>query len=128
MDQGNAGDATGVSVLKGVVQNLSQLIAAQRFAGSFTIGTTTGTNTLGTTSTQVVAADSKRTSLVFHNPSSTVMVLLAQNAVATWSAPGGAFVLLPQDYLSLSGVVQSAWNAAAQTGTANPLTVTTFGT
>ena len=115
-----------VSNVKNIVTNIGQLTASRRNINTFTIGTTISVNTLGTTSAQVISADSTRTYIMFHNPSDTVTVLVRQNATATFSSRGGAFIVLPMSYVEFSGSIQLAWNAAAQTGASNPLTVTSF--
>lgn len=114
-----------VSTIKGAVRNIAQLNTSLKNARAFAIGTTTAINNLGTTSTQVLPVDSTRISVLFHNPSDSVVVLVAPNAVASFTARGGSFLILPQDSLPLAGSVQVAWNAAAQSGTTNPLTIST---
>jgi hypothetical protein len=111
------------STAQGIVTNLAKLVSATQ-RNAFVLGPVTAINNLGTTSVQVIAADTTRTSIVFHNPMSatTVLVCLAPT-VATFSAPGGSFVVLPQDYLPLTGNVQSAWNGVAQAGSTCSLTI-----
>jgi hypothetical protein len=112
------------STAQGIVTNLAKLVSATQ-RNAFVLGPVTAINNLGTTSMQVIAADTTRTSIVFHNPMSatTVLVCLAPT-VATFTLPGGNWIVLPQDYLPLTGNVQGAWNAVAQAGNACSLTIT----
>lgn len=119
------------STLQGVVRNLSQWTKAQGTVGSFFLNSTLAVSNVGTTASLAVAANTTRSVLLFHNPGDSVALLLApatdaNNAAitATFSSRGGGYILLPQDYLPLTGAnVQLAWNVAAQSGTTNPLTV-----
>jgi hypothetical protein len=95
-------------------------------------GATVAVNNLGTGSVQVIAADQNRKTIYFHNPNvaGQVNVLVCQaldingNALtASFSTPGGGWVILPGDTLAITGDVQGAWLATAQSGTTNGLTV-----
>lgn len=120
-----------VSYLKGGVQTLGNIAITQRFPGSFSIGDTVALNTLSTTTIQVLPSDPARIGIVFHNPNTSTSVVLAPktdiNGAAitnTTTLTGGNYVLLPQDYLYLSGgVCQLAWFGIVQSGTALALTV-----
>ena len=99
----------------------------------YVMGDVTALNTLSTTAITVAAQDQERTFLLFHNPSSGVTLYIGPTESASGAAltpvaasPGGTFVLLPQDYLQLSGNCQSAWRAVSSSGSANPLTVVSF--
>jgi hypothetical protein len=121
-----AGAQDVVTQLRGVVQQLSSWVAVGQREGSFTIGTVTAVNNLGTASIQIIAADSARTYIVFHNPSNTVELLVCQSpTVASFTTRGGSFLILPGDYLTLTGAVSVAWNGIAQSGANNPLTIIT---
>jgi hypothetical protein len=125
---GGSGDGgASLATLKGIAQTIGQLVPASQRQG-FTIGTVLAVNNIGTSSIQVLAAPNPAiTWLVFHNPSNTVELLVqfASLGAASFSARGGAFLLLPGDYLPLSGAVSFAWNGIAQSGTNNPLTIVT---
>jgi hypothetical protein len=122
------------STLQGVTRNVGLMIRAQQLSASYAIGATISLNTLTTTSIQVLAAAVGRSGIVFHNPSDTIPMLLAPatdasgNAIAaTFALRGGAYLLLPQSYLAVSGSnCQLAWNAVSSTGPTNPITIATF--
>src|ERR1043166_987906 len=124
-------DERAISILEGVSLNLGKLAQLQRIVNTLPLGAVLST-TVGTTNAQVIAADSTRTGIVFHNAGTPVPLLVAPSTDAngtalspTFSSPQGGLVILPLDYLPLSGNVQTAWTAAAQTATANPLTIIT---
>jgi hypothetical protein len=87
---------------------------------------------LGTSSTQVIAADSSRRSITFHNPNTATNANIvvcpafdnsANALTASFSAPGGSYVLYPGAEKKFEGNVQTAWLAAASTGTTNGVTM-----
>jgi hypothetical protein len=122
-----ADDSASLATAKGIAQTLGQMVpGVQRQA--FTIGTVTAVNNLGTSLIQVLANPNPAISwIVFHNPSNTVELLVAPASIpgVSFSARGGAFLLLPGDFLSLVGTVSFAWNGIAQSATNNPLTIIT---
>jgi hypothetical protein len=120
---------------KGAVQNLGRLISAVQDA--FAPSTATKTiqiNTIGTTSVQVLAADATRSIIIFHNPSSTNPLLVAQSVdglglpiVPSFATPGGSWYVGPLGKETFQGVVcQTIWNAVGSTNVStNPLTILT---
>jgi hypothetical protein len=128
---GTTGDGgASLATLKGIAQTIGQLVPASQRDG-FTLGNVIAVNNIGTSSVQVLAAPSPAiTWIVFHNPSNTVelLVQLASLGAPSFSARGGAFLLLPGDFLPLSGAVSFAWNGIAQSGSNNPLTIVTSPT
>ena len=87
-------------------------------------------NNLGQSGQQVVGPNPARTTLTFHNPG-TVSNIYVYPVVAGDGTPmspgvvtlGGTFVVWPGATVSLSGEIQTAWAAFAQSGGGNPLTV-----
>lgn len=96
-------------------------------------GSTVAVNNLGASSTQVITSAPARKNITFHNPNVAgnvnVLVCQAQDSAgntltASFSAPGGGFVLFPGSSLIIEGdAAQSAWLAVAQSGSSNGLTV-----
>ncbi len=95
---------------------------------------TTGINNLGTTAIPVLAANTTRHGLIFHNPATTnVNIYAFQSTIATaptLSAVGGAFVIVPGATLAFPSVeyqnINTAFSAFAGTGTSNALTIVEF--
>lgn len=117
---------TAINALATIFNTLS--VAMQSYGGT----SVTALNSIASSSsTQAVAADAVRVSLMFHNPSSSVSLLLAPAKDTTgaaltpsFSSRGGSLLLLPQNYLQVGGdVCQQAWNVIASGGSGNPLTV-----
>ena len=97
-------------------------------------GNSLGVNNVGSSvNVKVIAADPGRQSITFHNPNvagSGVNVLISQtvdangNALApTFAAPGGGYVMLPGTTYTFTGDIQGAWQAIAQSGSTNGLTI-----
>lgn len=96
-------------------------------------GSTTAVNTLGTASMQVIAAAQSRKKITFHNPNTAnninVLVCQALDAsgaalTASFSAPGGGFVIFPGSSLTIEGnAAQGAWLSVAESGSNNGLTI-----
>jgi hypothetical protein len=88
-----------------------------------TVSTATGSKvtaaTVGTVGAQVVAGNSARVSISFHNPGSgNVFVYPVTNSAGapntpSNASPAGAFVVMPGTMLMLSGECQLAWGAFA---------------
>ena len=100
------------------------------FASTLPVSSPLAVNNLGTSSIQVIGADSTRVALLFHNPNDSVSVIVcpatdANGATLTpsFTTRGGGFIILPQDYLPVSGNCQTAWKAIAASGAANGLTI-----
>lgn len=124
-------DPQVITNLQGIAVNLGKLANLQRIGNTLPVGQVLGT-TVGTTNIQVIAADTTRTGIVFHNAGTSVSVLVAPSTDAngkaiapTFTAPQGGLVILPLDYLPLSGNVQSVWTGSAQSGASNALTIIT---
>lgn len=131
MANDSPGNPQLVPTLQGIGTNLAKLAQLQRIGNTLPVGAVLGT-TIGTVSQQVIGADPNRTGIVFHNAGTSVPLLFAPatdaNGAAlapTFSSPQGGFVVLPLDYLPLSGNVQSPWNGAAQSGTTNAASMVT---
>lgn len=79
---------------------------------------------VGTSSIQVAAADLKRRGIIFANPGTVTIRIVPGNEVAV---AGQGIPLLPGAMLQLMGGklinYNSAWNAIADSGSANPLTI-----
>lgn len=120
-----------VSNIKGAVVNIGQLIAALRLNESFYIVDTIQLGTLTTTSVQVIAADSTRNALLFHNPGDSISLLVAPatdssgNAISlSLAARQGGYIVSPHDFVPLTGNnCQLAWNGISLSGSSNPLTI-----
>lgn len=100
------------------------------FANTLPVSAPLAINNLGTSSIQVIGADSTRSALLFHNPngSASVIVCPALNSngtalAASFSLRGGGFLIQPKESLAFSGNCQTAWNAVADTGSSNGLTI-----
>ncbi len=99
------------------------------FANTFPINIPVSVNNLGTSSIQVIGADPTRSALTFHNPgSATIIVCPSVNSVgsamtASFTTRGGGFIIGPGETLPFSGICQTAWNAIANSGAANGLTI-----
>ena len=90
---------------------------------------------LGTSPSNVIAADSTRGAITFHNPNLTsttnVSVLLypttdlnGNSLSPTFSAPGGGYVLLGGGEKTFRGAdAAAAWDAVAASGSTNGLTM-----
>ena len=108
-------------------------IIEQNYRVPITGGSTTAINTLGTSSVQVIAAAQSRKKITFHNPNVVgninVLVCQALDAsgsalTASFSAPGGGFVIFPGSELPIEGdAAAGAWLAVAQSGSNNGLTI-----
>ena len=118
--------------LKGIAQNLSQMVsvygAPGRFASAQTSPLATLVTTLGSTSLTVVAFNANRRGISFHSCDATnnTTIFLTTLAVCT---VGQAMPLLPGQSLFISSDLASnaAWQAAAGTSTAtNALMVLEF--
>lgn len=95
-------------------------------------GGVTAINSLSTTAISVLAADTNRSFVLFHNPSSGVTVYVAPTLTTSGATltllattPGGAFRIIPMDYIQFAGGTQ-AWQAVCSSGSNNPLTVASF--
>lgn len=98
-----------------------------------TPGSTVAFSNLGTSGTQILAADVSRSEVTFHNPntSTNASILVYQandtsgNSLApTFSAPGGGFLILPGGERTFrGGNVGLAWSAVASTGSTNGVTM-----
>lgn len=97
-------------------------------------GNSLGVNNIGNgANIAVIGIDQARKSITFHNPNvagSGVNVLISQkvdangNALApTFASPGGGYVLFPGATYTFTGDIQGAWQAIAQSGTTNGLTI-----
>lgn len=116
-----------LTAMQNGVTALNNLTLSGPKFSSFLIGNITGVNGLSTAATQVLMADATRTSIVFHNPSD-VSLLIYQSSMSitfTSSTRGGGFLLLPQDYLMLSGNCAQAWTVSASSGTTHAITIAT---
>lgn len=90
-------------------------------------------NNLSTTPAQVVAANTARQSLTFHNPGTVDIFIAPVTVVNTGSqvaltpstvALGGCFrVYANGGSLTITGECQGAWQAFAASSTGNPLTI-----
>lgn len=92
----------------------------------------TAINSLSTTAISVIDANDDRSFILFHNPSSGVTVYVAPTLTSTGgvltlnaTSPGGAFRIIPMDYIQFSGGTQ-AWQAVSSSGSGNPLTIASF--
>lgn len=92
-------------------------------------GKVTPLNAVGTVGAQVIAANSQRVKISFHNPG-TQIAYVYPLLTATGSAnaptianPGGSFQVFPGALLEIGGECQGAWGAFAAAGGTNPLTV-----
>lgn len=93
------------------------------------IGVAVGT--LGTTWTQVLAADVSRRGVIFHNPGSVNVFVAPANLSAQPASGAGALLIYPgeeQDVLALDEHqnVNAAWMAWAASGSNRPLTILDF--
>ena len=111
------------------VNGLQQILKVG-FANTFPVSAPLAINNLGTSSIQVIGADSTRSALLFHNQngSASVIVCPAFNAngtalAASFSLRGGGFLIQPKESFPFSGNCQMAWNAVADTGASNGLTI-----
>lgn len=95
-------------------------------------GKVSGVNSVGTGGAQVIGANSRRMGLRFHNPGTVTLYVYSANTAPapTLSALGGAFIIFPQNDVTIYGGnvgilhdVNSAWSAFAATGSSNPLTM-----
>ncbi len=121
------------STLQLIARQMGQQSKGQSAASAFSIGSTLGVGNIGSAaSVAVVGANAGRSVLLFHNPGDSVPLLIAPATDAngapltvTFSSRAGGYLLLPQDYLFLTGInTQLAWNVIAQSGTTNnPITV-----
>lgn len=96
-----------------------------------------GVSSLGTGSTQVIAADTTRKWIEFHNPNTTTQEEVAicpafdnsgsalTAGFGTAGANAGNYVLEPGGIKRFEGNVQSAWLAAAKANANNTLTIWT---
>lgn len=115
-----------VSNLKNGVINIGQLSKILSF---FMGGAVTAVNNVTTTGAQVLAANSARINLSFHNPGNVnLFVYPLVNALGTTNAPtlsalGGSFVVFPGAYFAVVDTTNGAWGAFAASGTTNPLTI-----
>lgn len=86
-------------------------------------------STLGTTAAQVIAADPVRRGIVFHNPGN-VVIRIAPANVALVSGSGGIVIYPQSDFILLDDNplfnVNCAWNAVADSGSNNTLTIFNF--
>lgn len=117
----------GVTAINGV----SRALLGQ--GNCFVAGDVTAINSLSTTAITVIAADTDRAFLVFHNPSSGVTVYVSPSISANGAgltpiatSPGGTFRIIPMDFIQFSGGCQTSWLAVASSGTGQPLTVVSF--
>ncbi len=120
---------TNGRLLLAAVNGLQQTLRIG-FASTLPVSAPLAINNLGTSSIQVISADPTRTSLLFHNPNGTSAIIVCPTTDATgavlsasFTTRGGGFLILPQDYLPLSGNCQTAWNAVAESGANNGLTI-----
>ena len=124
---GGGDPSAALATSKGAAQTLGQLVvAAQRQA--FTVGNVYAVNNVGTTWAQAFGAPNTAIIwIVFHNPSDSIELLVGLGSISgvTFSNRGGAFLLVPGDYLPFVGNVSVNWNAIAASGSANPLTIIT---
>jgi hypothetical protein len=131
--QGGGGDGSlsdAVSKLQAIAQNLGQQNNIAYRSNALAIGTTLAFNAIGTAATTVLSADTSafpRTGILFHNPMSATAVIVSPSTLgATFTSPGGGWVILPYDYLPVAGAVAAfAWTAAVQAGTTGALTIAT---
>ncbi len=121
-----------VSTQKGGVTSLSHIANNMAFMSTYLNGNVSAINNVTTTSRQVLAADQSRISIVFHNPGSTTSLIVCPGLdaagtlmTASFTTRGGGFLIEAKAYLAFSGNCQTAWNAVAETGSANPLTIST---
>jgi len=128
---GDTGSGTFIAVLRALLTNVSKLVQLQRIVNTLPYGGVLAVNNVGTAFAQVIPADQSRTALVFHNPSLTTSVMVApmvdKNGAAlapTFAAPAGGMLILPTDYLPISGNCQAAHGAVAQIAS-SPLTIIT---
>lgn len=91
---------------------------------------TTAVTNIGTSSAQVIGSDSSRRKITFHNPNATNSLIVCQatdagnsSLAATFTSPAGGFVLFAGATQTFQGAIQGAWNAAANTGSTNALTI-----
>lgn len=87
-----------------------------------------GYATLGTTSAEVIGADAVRHGLIFHNPGSVIFRVTPANLTPV--AGVGGIPVYPQSELPILGEeltdVNCAWNAVADSGANNPVTIFNF--
>lgn len=89
-----------------------------------------GIGALGTVSQQVIGSDAVRHGLIFHNPGDQNIRIMPANV--TPIAGAGGIVLYPQTEQEIFGDENSylnincAWNAVADSGSNNPLTILNF--
>lgn len=75
--------------------------------------------TLGTSSVQVIGAQTNRQGILFHNPNSSASVAVcpaldtAGNTVAAIINGGGSYTILPLSQLQITGNCGCAWNGIA---------------
>lgn len=105
-------------------------IGSSQSVGPTSGGKVTPINSLGTTMAQVVGGNPARVSITFHNPG-TISVYVAPTVNAQGApftpmggALGGAFLILSGGLLTLTGEVQTPWQAMAASGSNQPLTIT----
>lgn len=107
-----------VATTQNAVSAINTLTTLMGKLGGFpTNGTTAVATLLSSVSSQVISADTTRTTLLFHNPNSTLNILVAPvtdtNGVMispTFTAPAGAYLIAGMDYVLISGSdAQKAW-------------------
>jgi hypothetical protein len=126
------------STLQNIARQLGNWVSSQSNAVPMAIASTSPVsypfNNIGTTTaTTVVAANTKRHGLIFHNPGATASIYVypsAMTSAPTTSALGGTFVIYPGSTLSfpspLFANVNGAWSAFSGTGSGQPFTVVEF--
>jgi len=84
--------------------------------------------TLGTSSTSVLGPDSTRAGVVFHNPGSQIIRITPANLTPISGA--GGILIYPQEeeaiFSDAAISLNSGWNAVADSGSTNPLTIFNF--
>lgn len=91
-----------------------------------------GVNNIGMSGVQVIGQNSRRVGIRFHNPGTVTLYVYSVNTtpIPTLSALGGAFIIFPQNDITIYGGnvgilhdMNSAWAAFAASGSTNPLTI-----
>jgi hypothetical protein len=126
------------STLQNIARQLGNWSQSQSNATPFATASTSPIsypfNNIGTaTATAIIAANTNRYGLIFHNPGATASIYVFPSAMTvapTTSTLGGSFVIYPGSTLSFPSTVfanaNGAWSAFSGTGSNQPFTVVEF--